>query len=264
MTQLNFQGPFEVAGSGLMTFIRYLGDFFLFVRSYFLWNFRPPWRWALTFKQMEFIGIYSLPIIVLTATFSGMVFGLQIGYAFRAFNAESMVGSTVGLALTREIGPVFASLMVAARAGSAMAAEIGSMKVTEQLDAMSTMAVNPIQYLVVPRVTAGVLVVPLLSIVYIAVGILGAYVVSIYMLHIPDVYFIQKLEYYVDPSDVMGGVVKAAVFGFLLALISCYCGYRTEGGAEGVGRSTTKAVVVSSVTILVTDYFLTSWILEFF
>ena len=216
------------------------------------------------FRQLEFIGVRSLPIIALTGTFTGMVFGLQTGYAFRQFNAEVFVGSTVGLALTREIGPVFTALMVVARAGSAMAAEIGTMKVTEQVDALTAMAVNPIHYLVVPRVIAATVMVPLLAGFFSFIGVLGAYFVSTTLLGIDSNTFIQKLQYYVDIDDLMGGLVKAMIFGFVLALISCHRGYRTDGGAEGVGRATTQAVVISSVTILVTDYFLTSWILEIF
>lgn len=256
--------PFELFGRFLLTHVRQTGDFILFSRSFFSWVFQKPFRREVFFRQLEFIGVKSFPIIALTGAFTGMVFALQTGYAFRQFNAEVFVGSTVGLALTREIGPVFTALMIAARAGSAMAAEIGTMKVTEQVDALSAMAVNPVHFLVVPRVIASTLMAPLLAGVFSYIGIIGAYFVAVDLLHIEPVTFQQKLVYYVDVDDVMGGLIKAAIFGFVLALISCYRGYRTEGGAEGVGRATTQAVVVSSVAILVMDYFLTSWILEIF
>ena len=260
----SLQRLLEAFGRMILTAVRQLGEFLLFVRSFFTWLFYPPFRRDVLFRQMEFIGVKSIPIIALTGTFTGMVFALQTGYAFRTFNAQVFVGSTVGLALTREIGPVFTALMVAARAGSAMAAEIGTMKVTEQVDALHAMAVNPIQYLVVPRVVSAFFMVPLLAGIFSFIGILGAYFVAIGILNIGETTFVQKLVYYVDVDDVIGGLIKAAFFGVVLTLISCYRGYRTEGGAEGVGRATTQAVVMSSVAILVMDYFLTSWILELF
>ncbi len=261
---MSINKPFEALGRVLISAARELGEFLLFAKSLSLWFFAPPFRRPVFFKQMEFIGVRSLPIIALTGTFTGMVFALQTGYAFRQFNAEVFVGSTVGLALTREIAPVFTALMVAARAGSAMAAEIGSMKVTEQVDALSAMAVNPLHFLVVPRVVASAVMLPLLAGLFSTIGVIGAYFVAVHLLHIESTVFVQKLTYYVDADDVIGGLIKAAIFGFVLGLISCQRGYRTQGGAEGVGRSTTQAVVISSVSILVLDYFLTSWILELF
>ncbi len=258
------QRPVEALGRWILTLIHELGEFLFFVREFFHWVFQRPFRRHLFIEQMQFVGNRSLPIIILTGAFTGMVFGLQTGYAFRLFNAGSFVGSTVGLALTREIAPVFTALMVVARCGSAMAASIGTMKVTEQVDALTTMAVNPIHYLVVPRVVASVVMLPLLAGVFIGVGTLGAYVVATGLLNIDPNAFMQKLTYYVDFDDVLGGMVKAAVFGFFLSMISCQRGYRTTKGAEGVGLSTTQAVVISSVSILIIDYFLTSWILEFF
>lgn len=255
---------FEALGSLILSFVRQLGEFLLFVRSFFTWFSAPPFRREVLFRQLEFIGVRSFPIVALTGMFTGMVFALQTGYAFRQFNAQVFVGSTVGLALTREIAPVFTALMIVARAGSAMAAEIGTMKVTEQIDALHAMAVNPIQYLVVPRVISAFFMAPLLCGLFSFIGIIGAYFVAVKVLSIGETVFIQKLVYYVDVDDVIGGLIKAAIFGAVLALISCYRGYRTEGGAEGVGRATTQAVVISSVTILVLDYFLTSWILEVF
>lgn len=255
---------FERLGIYSLQVIRKLGNFFLFIRSVLGWAVQKPFRTKLILQQMEFIGVRSFGVIALTATFTGMVFALQTGYAFRLFHAESMVGSTVGLALTREIGPVFTALMVVARAGSAMAAEIGTMGVTEQVDALAVMAVNPIQYLVVPRVIATTVMLPCLTAFFIFIGLIGAFFISTRLLLINEAGFLQKLTYYVDTDDLIGGLIKAALFGFVLALISCYEGYRTAGGAKGVGRSTTRAVVLSSVAILVLDYFATSWLLEIF
>ncbi|OGQ47160.1 MAG: ABC transporter permease [Deltaproteobacteria bacterium RIFCSPLOWO2_02_FULL_46_8] len=228
------------------------------------WAVRPPFRFNNFFKQLEFIGVQSIPIIMLTGLFTGMVFALQTGKTFSLFRMQNLVGSTVGLALTREIGPVFTALMVTARVCSAMAAEIGTMRVSEQIDALQTMAVDPLQYLVVPRVLGCILMLPLLTIIFNFVGIVGAYAVGTTLLDIPAGPFLHHLYWYVDPEDINGGLIKAAFFGFFIAMISCYKGFLTKGGAEGVGRATTGAVVASSVTVLITDYFLTTWILEYY
>lgn len=241
-----------------------LGDFFCFLGDFFKWFSKKPFRPQLFIQQMNVIGVDSIPIILLVSLFTGAVFGLQIGYAFRLFNAETLVGSTVGLALTREIAPVFTALMVISRMGSGMAAEIGTMRVTEQIDALETMAVSPYHYLVVPRVLASTLMVPLLTVVFNIVGFFGSYLVGVGLLDIPEGPFMSRMEYYVDSKDLYGGLVKSAVFGFILAIISCYEGFNTKGGAKGVGRATTRAVVTASVTILIIDYFLTQWILEIF
>lgn len=246
------------------TFFLPLGRWCRFAWESVEWIFRPPFRFQNFFKQMEFIGVQSIPIILLTGLFTGMVFALQTGKTFALFRMQNLVGSTVGIALAREIGPVFTALMVTARACSSMAAEIGTMKVSEQIDALKTMAVDPVQYLVVPRVMAAVIMVPLLTIIFNFIGVIGAYIVGIVLLDIPQGPFLHHLYWYVDPEDVNGGLIKAAFFGFFIAMISCYKGFRTTGGAEGVGRATTGAVVASSVTVLVADYFLTTWILEFY
>jgi len=244
--------------------INYLGDFFVFCQQSFLWLVRKPFRYGLFLDQLYFIGFNSIPIIALVSVFTGMVFALQSTYAFRLFNAETLVGVTVGLSLTREIAPVFAALMITARVGSAMSAELGTMRVSEQIDALESMAVHPHQYLVVPRVFTTTLMVPLHTVIFDFIGILGAYFVSIVLMNVPEGPFIQRLEQMVDPDDVIGGVIKAAFFGFILSSISCFEGFRTKNGAKGVGISTTRAVVISSVTILIADYFLTQVILEFF
>lgn len=234
-----------------------------FVWEAILWIVRPPLRLDQYFKQMEFVGVKSTWIIALTSLFTGAVFALQTGRVYAMFNMETMVGATVGMSLTREIAPVFAAIMVTARACSSMAAELGTMRVTEQIDALETMAVNPIQYLVAPRIVACTIMVPMLTMLYNFVGIIGSYIVSVHLLSIDQGPFMNKLYHYVDPDDLWGGLLKAAVFGFLIASISCFVGFNTSGGAKGVGRSTTRAVVISAVTILITDYFLTTWILEY-
>ncbi|MBU4484622.1 ABC transporter permease [bacterium] len=253
----------EAFGKSITDTVFKLGDWCVFTWEFFTWLFKKPYRWHNIFKQMEFLGVKSVPIILLTGVFVGMVFSFQTGKAFGLFNAESLVGATMGLSLTREIGPVFTALMVTARACSAMAAEIGTMKVTEQVDALHAMAVNPIHFLVVPRVVAATVMVPLLAGIFNLMGIVGAYLVGVNLLHINASEFMYDLYYYVDADDVLGGLIKAMIFGFLIALISCYMGYRASKGAEGVGKATTRAVVVSSVTILVVDYFVTTWVLEF-
>ena len=242
--------------------INYLGDFFVFCSASFQWVFRRPFRHRLFIDQFNHIGVDSIPIIFLVSIFTGMVFALQTTYAFRLFNAESMVGATVGLSLTREIAPVFAALMITARVGSSMAAELGTMRVSEQIDALESMAVYPHHYLVVPRVFTATFMVPLHTIIFDFVGVMGSYFVGVILLGIPKGFFMIRLTDMVDPGDVLGGVAKAAVFGFILASISCFEGFRTKNGAKGVGISTTRAVVISSVSILIIDYFLTQIILE--
>ena len=222
-----------------------------------------PWRGNQIIEQMEFIGVKSTGIITLTAFFTGAVFALQAGKVFALFNMETMVGATVGMSLTREIAPVFAALMVTARACSSMAAEIGTMRVTEQIDALETMAIDPIHFLVMPRLVASVVMLPLLTMLFNFVGIVGAYIVGIHFLNIYEGPFLTRLYYYVDVDDIVGGLIKAGIFGLLITSISCYQGYVAKKGAEGVGKATTRAVVISAVTILVVDYFLTTWILEF-
>jgi phospholipid/cholesterol/gamma-HCH transport system permease protein len=262
---LNIVSPWvSYLGSRITAVLRELGKWCAFVWQALEWTVRPPIRMDLFVKQMEFVGVKSTWIISLTAFFTGAVFALQSGKVYALFNMESMVGATVGLSLTREIAPVFTALMVTARACSAMAAELGTMRVTEQIDALEAMAVNPIHYLAVPRVMACTLMVPLLTMLYNFVGVIGSYLVGIYLLGINEGPFMNRLYYYVDADDIWGGLIKAAIFGFLISAISCYMGFSTRRGAKGVGRATTRAVVISAVTVLIVDYFLTTWILEYF
>ena len=222
------------------------------------WTFRRPLRLNAIFKQMEFIGVKSLWVVIVTGGFTGMVLALQTYYGFRRFSSEGLVGTTVALSMTRELGPVLTGLMVTGRAGSAIAAELGTMRVTEQIDALTVMALNPVKYLVVPRVVASLLMLPLLTVIADFMGIVGGYFVGVKLLGINEGIFIGRMVKYVDLEDIYNGLAKAACFGVILAVVACYKGFSTKGGAEGVGRATTETVVISSITILVADYVLTS------
>jgi phospholipid/cholesterol/gamma-HCH transport system permease protein len=239
-----------------------LGTVLLLTSQSVVWTIRPPFRLAQLFLAMEFIGVKSIFIVALTGTFSGMVLSLQTVHSLRQFSAEGVVGSVVAVSLCREISPVFAALMVTARAGSAMAAELGNMRVTEQIDALVTMGVSPVQYLLSPRLVASVLMLPLLVILYTCVGMGGAWVVSVNWMSVDPGIFIANIEKYLVPSDLYMGMIKAVVFGFLISSISTAQGYYASGGAKGVGEATTRAVVLSAVAILVANYILTSWLTD--
>ncbi|MBU1740431.1 MAG: ABC transporter permease [Proteobacteria bacterium] len=241
-----------------MDIVDQMGQILLLFLRAVIWTFRPPFRWFLVVKQMEFVGVKSLPVVILTGTFSGGVFALQSYYGFNQFGAEGYVGPVVALALTRELGPVLTALMVTGRAGSAMAAELGTMRVTEQIDALTVMAANPVQYLVVPRIIAGLVMMPLLTIIADLLGIVGGYLVTVRLLGVDGGLYIAKTVEYLGVADVLNGLVKALVFGLIMSLIGCYKGYYTRGGAEGVGQATTQAVVFASLTIIISDYFLTA------
>jgi phospholipid/cholesterol/gamma-HCH transport system permease protein len=246
----------DVAGSVIQA-IREVGEFVVTSLQALLYCFKPPFRPGLLLRQLDFIGPGSVFIILLTGVFTGAVFTMQSMYMFSKFNMETMVGATVALALTRELSPVLASLMITGRAGSAMATELGTMRVTEQIDALSVMAVNPVQYLFVPRFLASVLMFPALTMVFNLVGILGSYLVAVHMWGVDPGNFIAKITWYVTGNDLVSGLVKASVFGGFISLVSCFMGYRAAGGARGVGTATTHAVVIGSVSILILDYFLT-------
>jgi phospholipid/cholesterol/gamma-HCH transport system permease protein len=218
--------------------------------------FQRPVRWRETIRQVQFIGIQSLPIILLCSLFTGAVFTWESHEAFALFGAQGLVGGTVGVAITRELAPTLTGLLVAGRAGSAMAAEIGSMRVSEQIDALEAMAVDPVNYLVKPRVVAATLAMPLLTAIFDFVGILGSYVVAIYLLHMNYPEFMVRLVDWVDWDDIAAGLVKSTCFGLIIGVVACTKGFYTAGGAVGVGRSTTSSVVVASVAILVSNYFI--------
>ncbi|MEM9190828.1 MAG: ABC transporter permease [Myxococcota bacterium] len=225
------------------------------------WGVRPPYRFRLAISAMDFVGVGSIFIVGLTGLFVGMVFGLQLADGFRQFNAENQVGAVVGIALTRELAPVFSALMVSSRAGSAMTTELGSMRVTEQIDALTTMAVNPVQYLVVPRLIAGAIMVPILTMLFNLVGIFGAWLVCVQFLGLDPGIFVSNVRWFVDAPDIRQGLIKGVIFGIAITLIACRQGFHASGGAAGVGLATNRAVVQSAVSILILDYVVTSILL---
>jgi phospholipid/cholesterol/gamma-HCH transport system permease protein len=253
------QAVLESLGIRVFRAVEDIGNIFLLFLEFAALVFRRPSEIRNIVKQMEEVGVRSLPVVLVTATFTGMVLALQSFSGFQRFQATSFVGSVVALSITRELGPVFAGLMVSGRVGASMAAELGTMKVTEQVDALVTLATNPVKYLVVPRVVAATLVLPVLVIFADLVGILGGYFVSVHLLGANPHVYSEKTFQYLELRDIYSGLVKASVFGMLIALISCYNGFIAQGGAEGVGRATTRAVVTSSMMVLVSDYFMTSY-----
>jgi len=217
----------------------------------------PPIYLRLIGRQMISVGYYSLPVVGLTAVFTGMVLALQSYTGFSRFNAESAIANVVGLSVTRELAPVLAGLMVAGRVGAAMAAEIGTMRVTEQIDALVTLSTNPFKYLVAPRVIAGLVMLPCLVFVADIIGIFGGYIIAIGKLDFNPATYLKNTFDALETIDVVSGLVKAAVFGFVITLMGCYHGYHSRGGAEGVGTATTNAVVSASILILTFNYFIT-------
>jgi phospholipid/cholesterol/gamma-HCH transport system permease protein len=218
---------------------------------------RPPYFKAQIGRQMLEIGYYSLPVVGLTAIFTGMVLALQAYTGFARFSAESAIPNIVVVSLTRELGPVLAGLMVAGRVGAAMAAEIGTMRVTEQIDALKTLSTDPFKYLVAPRLIAGVVTLPILVLIADIIGVMGGYLVGVYKLDFNDASYLRNTLEFMQFEDVFSGLVKAAVFGFLITLMGCYHGYTSKGGAQGVGLATTNAVVSASILILTANYFIT-------
>ncbi|HEX3583871.1 MAG TPA: ABC transporter permease [Thermoanaerobaculia bacterium] len=221
------------------------------------WSVRPPFEIKEWFRQMVRLGVDSIPVVFLTAMFTGMVLALQTYNGFQRVHAENFVGSVVALAMLRELSPVLVGLMVTGRVGSSMAAEIGTMRVTEQLDALEALATDPIHYLFVPRVIAGILMLPLLVVLGDALGIGGGYLVAVKLMGANPVVYESNTYQYLTMNDIWSGLIKAAAFGLILTLTGCVRGYFTSGGAEGVGRSTTAAVVSASLIILLSDFFLT-------
>lgn len=242
----------------------FFGDHTLMLFQAFAWLFRRPFRLRLFLEQMEFVGVGSLPIIILVGFFSGAVSAQQTIRALEIFGQEHYVGATVGLSLALELAPVFTALMITARAGSGMATELGSMRITEQIDALTTFAVNPTQYLITPRVVASIIMMPIMTMVFNIIGLFGAYLYSIYLKQIDVGAFLYYFRYMTDPSDYLQGGIKSAVFGAALSLAACYQGFNVRGGAKEVGLATTRAVVAGSVAVLVLDYFLSDMLATFF
>ncbi len=244
-------------GRTFLVFLEATGRLVIFTSTAVSHCVRPPFYPRLIVRQMIEIGYYSLPVVGLTAIFTGMVLALQSYTGFARFSAESAIPNVVVISITRELGPVLAGLMVAGRVGAAMAAEIGTMRVTEQIDALHTLATNPFKYLIAPRLIAGLTMMPLLVLIADVIGVFGGYVVSIYKLGFnPHVYLKNTIDF-MEFQDVVSGLVKASVFGFLITLMGCYHGYHSRGGAQGVGAATTNAVVSASILILSFNYLIT-------
>lgn len=244
-------------GRGVLGACRVAGAVTLFAIEGLSHLLRPPFYWRLFGRALLEIGYFSLPVVALTAIFTGMVLALQSYTGFARFSAEGAVANVVVLSVTRELGPVLAGLMVAGRIGAAMAAEIGTMRVTDQIDALSTLSTNPMKYLVTPRLAAGIIALPLLVLIADVLGVMGGFIVSTLKLGFNVSTYLHNTLDFVQTVDVVSGLVKAAVFGFLIALMGCYQGYNSRGGAQGVGAATTAAVVSASILILALDYVLT-------
>lgn len=250
--------PFKIIGRSAHQFIRELGRMGEFLAKSFFWMLFPPLLFPRIVKQIHFIGVKTTLVIILTGAFTGMVLSLQIYYVLVRFGAEARLGSVVALTLIRELGPVISALMVTGRAGSAMTAEIGIMRITEQIDALDAMALNPYKYLVIPNLVAGMISLPLLNAVFVLVGVYGGYAVASGLMGMSSGTYFGGIRDFVVGRDILEGLYKSFSFGILITWISCYKGYFAGYGAEGVSSATTQAVVLSSVIILVWDYFMTS------
>ncbi|MFN4355726.1 MlaE family ABC transporter permease [Parvibaculum sp.] len=249
---------FAIIGRAVLSTLAEIGAL-----SRFTWNavshiIRPPFFWRLIAQQMMRIGYFSLPVVALTAFFTGGALALQIYYGGNSLNSESIVATIVALGITRELGPVLGGLMVAGRVSAAIAAELGTMRVTEQIDALTTLSTNPYKYLVVPRVVAAVLTLPALVFIADIIGIMGGFVVGTQSLDFNPGVYIKNTADFLKYDDVVSGLIKAAVFGFIIAIMGCFHGFNSKGGAQGVGRATTNAVVTASILILAANYVMTS------
>lgn len=249
---------FRTIGRHTLLFFENLGTYGIFLITAFFWLFGSPLKFRRVIEQINFIGVKSTVIVLLTGAFTGMVLSLQAFYALNKFGGESLLGPTVALSLIRELGPVVSALMITGRAGSALASEIGIMRITEQLDAMEIMAVNPYRYLIVPNMMAAVIAFPVLGAFFNLIGIWGGYLVGVKILGLSAGTYFGEMSNYLDMKDIMMSVYKSLSFGLIVSWICCYKGYFTEYGAKGVGKATTQAVVISSVFILIWDYFITS------
>ncbi len=248
----------EKLGDKVFLLLSEMGKVLIFLGQTLRWTFSSPFYVKNVLKQMEEIGVNSVPVVMTTAISTGMVLALQSYTGFKRFGAESLIGAVVSLSMTRELGPVLTGLMVAGRAGASMAAELGTMKVTEQIDALTTLATNPMKYLVVPRFVASTVMMFFLTILGMMIGVTGGYFVGVKVLGTnPVTYYNQSINN-TNVNDIWYGLVKALVFGAVVGLIGCYKGFNTEGGAEGVGKATTGAVVISCMLILILDYFLSA------
>ncbi len=256
------QSALAGVGHFALSFCQKIGHFSTFVFKVLKHLLSPPWYGRQYAKQMIQIGYFSLPVVGMTAIFTGMVLALQSYTGFSRFSAEGAVATVVVLSMTRELGPVLAGLMVAGRIGASMAAEIGTMRVTEQIDALKMLSTNPYKYLVAPRVLSGIITLPLLVLIADIIGVMGGYLVGVYKIGFNPGTYLQQTVKFLESKDVISGLIKAAVFGGIITLMGCYHGFYCNRGAEGVGKATTNAVVVSSIMILITNYLLTAVLFE--
>ena len=255
----SLQGIRKIAASPFRLFEE-IGELTLLTLQVLFWAVRPPYRLQVYLDAMYFVGVGTIFIILLVGGFTGAVFTLQSVMGLKLFAAESMVGGLVGIGLSREFAPVFTALLLTARAGSAMATELGTMRVTDQIDALATMGISPIQYLVAPRVIACTVMAPLLDVLFNFVGLAGGWVIGVEVYQLDPGVFLDIVADWVDPSDILGGMAKVTVLGFFVSVIACRKGFYAKGGAAGVGQATTQAVVHGFVVIFILDYFLTSLI----
>ncbi|HBC09277.1 MAG TPA: ABC transporter permease [Rhodospirillaceae bacterium] len=247
----------QAIGRVFLAFLGAAGRLIMFATTAVTHCFLPPYYPRIMIRQMIEIGYFSLPVVGLTAIFAGMVLALQSYTGFARFSAEGAIANVVVLSVTRELAPVLGGLMIAGRVGASMAAEIGTMRVTEQIDALTTLSTNAFKYLVVPRIIAGVVMLPILIFVADIIGVFGGFLVAVYKLGFNPAIYLQNTWDFLEPLDVISGLVKASVFGFLVALMGCYHGYYSKGGAQGVGAATTNSVVSASILILCFNYILT-------
>lgn len=247
-------------GQSVMDLIVGLGDFTTFTMKTIFWTFKPPFRFRLLFDQIYFMGNKSVFIIFLTSSFTGAVFAFQIYLGMKAINTDSFIGPIVTIALAKELAPVLSGLVVAGRCGAAMAAQIGSMKVTEQIDALEVMGINSYQYLAVPRILGAMMAMPLLSGIFLLIGYWGSWLIGVKVIQIDETLYTAKISDFMNLSMVAEGLIKATVFGYLIGIIGTYQGFNVQGGAEGVGKGTNMAVVWGMITVLVVDFFLTSFL----
>ena len=248
-----------IIGAVFLDFLAAIGRLANFCGRSFYHMFTPPYYPAQIGRQMIEIGYYSLPIVGLTAIFTGAVLALQTYTGFSRFNAESSIAAVVVISITRELGPVLAGLMVSGRVGASMAAEIATMRVTEQIDALVTLSTNPFKYLIAPRVLAGILMLPILVAVADIIGVYGGYLVAVHKLGFSPGSYLHNTFNFLEVKDVVSGLVKAGFFGFIVTLLGCYHGYNSQRGAQGVGNATTHAVVSASMLILLSNYIITEF-----
>ena len=248
--------PFEVVGRHTSAVVESLGRFGLFLAHAVAVMLTPPFKFRAFIDRIQYVGFNSLLIIILTGAFTGMVLGLQVYFTLSRFGSEAYLGPAVALSLIRELGPVLSALMVTGRAGSALTAEIGIMRITEQIDALTVMALNPMRYLVVPSLLAGLVTFPLMTALFDVIGIFGGYLVGVKLLGLSVGTYFGEMRTFVGMDDIMTGFWKSVSFGVVVTWVCAYKGFHVGHGAEGVARATTQAVVLASVLILVWDYFL--------